>query len=365
VNTQRRIVEKASNRDIIKVINSLRTRMMNDPATPSVYSIRNGRTFVKANDRNTRGEEYNALYTLLWETLRTRLTPVLQGKFFHIPTHISYAVPTTEKQFAGMIPWGSRIQGVPEGAFTTGVHWFNQKGDGRGDPFWDTESDRVDIDLHLNSATKHFGWNAGYRSGSEILYTGDQTNAPPPQGAAEAYWFDPEEEEAYIVSANLYAGPSNTEFKFFMTEERPDKTSPRWDYDRQDKRYTFDPNKVCFPPVPMKFRGDERALTLGMLHNDSFYFYGGTMSNGIVPRANYAEFIQGLIAQISSKMQLSELLSLCGAYMLNTDSYNQLCSDAGKEDAPQSVTDFYNAVVSLAPEDLTVDSLTNLVDGAV
>lgn len=353
-----RIISRASTRDLIKVLNSVRAKLNSDYDTPGVYAIRNGRTFVKENGAKSGNENtLTRLGAMLHSAIVQRLRDTIGGRTFYMPDYIDYAVPTTEKQFVGNIPYGSRINGTPNGAFTIGVHWFNQKGDGKGDQHWGmgwgADGDRVDIDLHMNSATRHFGWNGYYGEGSDgdVIYTGDMTNAPLPNGAAEAYWFNPKTGEKYIVTANLYAGNSDIEYKLFMTEVKPGNTRGDRGYNRgrQAQHYTYNPNETLFPAIPLKFRGDERAMTIGMFADGCFYFYGGTLSNGIVPQANYAQFLEGLTAQLDTKLLLRDLIEECGGFVI----------DSTDDMEAEELTE----VISLAPEDLAVDTLLNIVDG--
>lgn len=324
------VLDKASNRELIKLGNSLGCRLFSGPlGNPGVYSIRNGRTFVREETTTVKGNMtkfYNAL-VMVSEKVTERLTPSLKGKTFLMPGYMDYAVPTTEKQFIGNIPWGSRCVVPAVGAFTAGIQWFDQKGE------------RVDIDLHLNSPTQHFGWNGSYRNnGAEIIYTGDMTAAPQPNGAAEAFWFDPTGDD-FILSANLFSGPDNTEFKFFMNQVKPIA---------QSRNYTCDPADLLFAPIPLKYRG-EHDMTIGLFTEREFYFFGGRMTNGIVPSANYPAFITGLKAQLKAKWFISELLNQCGATIIN---------DIHEVDEDQRAN-----VIDLTPAALDATTLLSIVDG--
>ena len=315
------VISKASNRELIKLINALNMSCMATNETPAVYSIRNGKTFVKDNAYKPI-DICNSAHgvSVIVEELRRRLTPVLSGKKFYLPIYIDYAAPVTEKQFTGNIPWGTLITDTPDNNFTAGVCWMNQKGQ------------RVDIDLHLNSATQHFGWNGGWRDASDILYTGDQTSAPEPNGAAEAFWFNPNTDD-YIMGVNLFSGPKDTEYKMFMTSVAPDVVR---------KKYTYNAADALFPPIPMNF-GDEHQQTLGIFVKDyGFYFYSGAISSGVVPTANYEQFIEGLKHKLTHTYMMSDLLEACGAIQVSSVD----------EDT-----------IDLSPESLTVTTLLDIVDG--
>lgn len=323
---QDRVLAKASNRDLVKLLDSMyaRASIGANETAPGVYAIRNGRIFVKEDGlKPVTNPQFYPLVDRVLETLVRRLRPILSGKTFYMPDYIEYSVPTSEKQFIGNIPYGSYICAPKGTAFTAGIHWFNQGG-------------RTDLDLHMNSADEHFGWNGGYSNGNEVVYTGDLTDASLPFGAAEAYWFNPQG-KTYNLNINQYCGEKEAEFKFFMTTMRPTLTN---------HRYTFDPNAVLFPPISLKFH-DSTNMNLGMFFDNEFYFYGGQLGSGIVPTANYEQFIAGFKAQITSKCNLRALLKLCYANIIVS---------------PDEVDNMDN-VISLAPEDLTVKTLTDIVDG--
>lgn len=339
-----RIIKNASNRELVKLVNSIGTKVTVGEDTPGVYPIRNGRTFVKngaikTNLTLSEAEDiFNALTNIL-NNLEERLRPVLSGKTFYLPNYIEYTVPTSEKQMIGNIPFGTQIVNTPKDGVVIGIHWFDQCG-------------RTDLDLHLNSTTHHFGWNGSYKDGNKTVFTGDMTSAPEPNGAAEAFWLSPQK-EIFLVDVYKYSGANAAEFKLFMTSE----TLNQEDYNhrnRQNKNYIFNQNKALFTPISLKMQPDSPSQTLGIFINGNFYFYGGSIGSGVVPSANYSDFLKGLVAQLTSKLFISELLDGCGANVL---SLPEELEALDKEELAN--------VISLAPEDLTADSLFNIIDGTI
>lgn len=318
------VIDTASNRELVKIYNAVTCRVLAMENHSGVYAIRNGKTFVKENGiqsfegNSKRIFSYTMVLSMIQDALASRLKGTLEGKKFYLPEYIDYAVPVTEKQFTGNIPWGTRIVAIPNEPFTVGVCWFDQRGS------------RVDIDLHLNSATEHFGWNSRFRDGSDILYTGDQTSAPMPDGAAEAYWFNPEKGK-FILGVNLFSGPSNTEYKLFMTKAKPESMK---------KKYTYDASSALFPPIPMNF-ADKEQQTIGLFTNDGFYFYGGAISSGVVPTANYEQFIDGLSHQLGCTLHMIDLLVMGGAVL---------------------VSKIDDETINLSPEALTTTTLLDIID---
>lgn len=336
------VLDKASNRDLVKIINSCSTRASTE-SLPAVYTVRNGRMFVKDGGIQPLNPETANVYVRCiqecMKALYTRLNDQFAGKTFVLPDDVDYAVPTTEKQMMGTIPYGTGVV-IPAGRtnLTVGVHWTNNK--------TKHGESRVDIDLHAHSVKANFGWNSYWRDGTDVVYSGDNTNAPIAQGgAAEAFWVKLGQDDI-VFDVSLFSGLPETEFKFFLTGN-----------DRNDmhRDFTFDASKLLATPLRLGFNG-QHGMTLGMLTEDRFYIYGGALQTGIVPSANYESAIAGMKNIFKSKMHMSTFLRAMGAWVMTPMDLAQL-----KQDDPEAAAQ----VISLMPEDLTPGTLLNLVDGKV
>ena len=334
-----RLAEAASNRELVKLCNAVSVRQRAAEPTPGVYAVRNGKTWVREDAVRARSSlSVEECLTLAWmreELLRMlagRLSR-LKGRVFHIPAYADYAAPHTERQLVGAFPYGTRIKTPENTAFTAGIHWFNQKGT------------RVDLDLHLNSTGGHFGWNGAYKSiDTPIIFTGDMTDAPEPDGAAEAYYFDPAN-DVFTLSVNRFSGPEDTAFRFFLTHDVP-KTGT----DSEEKQhYTFDPSRAVFAPIPLTLAG-EREANLGVFLDGAFVFYGGRLGDARIPTAEYGPFLRGVAHLLRSRLMLRELLAAAGATVV--DDPEHLPDGVAAED-----------VTDLTPEALTPETLLRLIDG--
>lgn len=332
-------------RDMVKVLNSMLVRLNANAGDPSVYNIRNGRAFCKEDGYKalTRAQKKSLELEIdnLYDAIVAKVTPLAKGKTYYIPAQVRYAVPQSEKQYIGNLPWGTVIvpdEGNPETPMSVGIHWNN------------TETHRVDLDLHGFSKTTHFGWNGAYsKDGATVIYSGDMTNAPAPDGAAEAYWIDGQMEPV-IFTVNEYHGPTEMHFQLFFASERIDKNGELPYRDRYDHPYTMDPNALIIPPVPMYINGD-RTYTIGFFHQGEFYCYSGNLSEGIVPTANYSQYLDAVILQQKCHMSMAGLLERAGAIILNS-----------REDADKAIDEGV-AVIDLSPEALTATTLLDIVDG--
>ena len=332
------LLSKADNRDLIKLANAVMLRCFAMSEMPGVYMVRNGRIFVRSGALHAAttmdegaAEKLSALFNRVKGLLSERLRPSLEGRTFYIPKYISYAAPYTEKQMMGHIPYGSRIMAELDGAFTAGIHWFNEQGS------------RVDIDLHMRSKTEHFGWNSGFRLDDRIIFTGDQTDAPKPNGAAEAFYFEPVADEVYILSANEYCGPDDAKFEFVVTTQKPTESDVR------DRNFTYDPAKIVFAPIPLQFN-DSEDMSIGLFVGKTFYIYGWALGDGIVPRENSDDLIDGMRHVLVQRLQLADVLRAAGAIIV--DDMNAVPEGVEEKD-----------VVNLSPQAVTSALLFSLIDG--
>lgn len=343
-----KLLADMTTRDMVKLLNAMMVRFHAETGDPAVYNVRNGRSYVVSDKMVALNEvqkaniqrEIRIVYGLLVEKLRH----VVEGKNFLIPFEFKYAVPHTEKQFVGNLPWGTTIIAGSriEDPMTIGVSWFNQ-----GDY-------RVDLDLHAFTPSEHFGWNAAYcKEGGTVIYSGDMTNAPAPNGAAEAFWIEGVREPV-IFDLNEFCGPAKVPFKLYLSANLPSFVEERDGrmVERYGKDYCMDPAELACAPIPMEIGGDTQAMTLGYYMNGAFTFYSGNLSNSAVPKGDYKEFIKAITTQQSFHMNLADLLCAAGANVFG-------CA----EDIIQDGEAFEAGYIDLSPDKLTATTLMGIVDG--
>lgn len=327
------LVAKASNRDLVKIINSLLNSLEADQ--PRVFNIRNGKAYVAEGVTKTRKEyqKRNEMMTYIYNQLIARMGDKYKNVVFVMPEHIEYTVPTSEKQMIYAYPWGTRIKVPGEGGYTMGMHWFDQ------------HNQRVDLDLHMNGINgTHIGWNAGYYN-SETTYSGDMTAAPQPNGAAEAVEFRTRNND-YNMTINKFSGPDSVDFKLFVSKGHVGG-------DRN--KFTYRPADDLIPTIPMQFVGnDGNTMNIGITYKGDFYFYGSRISSGIVPAQNYNQFIQGVSAKITSMLLMREFLEDCSATIM-TQAPDSAVNQAGDE----------MAIIDLSPETIIPTTLFEVIDGTV
>lgn len=295
-----KVIDKASNRELVKLANYLGKYLSLDgDPVGAVYNIRNGAAWVESDVHMSaikgKHEEFMTVLIEVCEALAERIRDTIKGRAFLVDEDILLALPTSEKQFTGNIPWGTivNLDGCQRSRLIAGIHWKDSE----------NKDQRTDLDLHVNSATQHYGWNSRYTG--ECTYSGDMTAAPEPFGAAEAFKIDHNNGEDYIVSVNKFCGCDAPKFKLFFSES----DNPRFD----ERNYIYDANEAIVPPINVEMAPGERALTLGLVANGAFYFYGGNLTSGLVPSGNYEEYIKAIKGRLMTCWSVVELLDQCGA----------------------------------------------------
>jgi hypothetical protein len=217
-----------------------------------MYKIRNGKSYsTDFSFKNQDGSK--RILKIVVDSIIKDVNKNVEGKKIYIPEDLVYTLPSTEKQFTGDLPSGSYIK-VPED-MVIGVHWDN------------LEEFRIDLDLKMISKDESFGWDASYRDGkSSILFSGDMTDAPKPNGASEMFYIKKQIERSYIISLNFYNYEENLNvpIKIFIAKEKINGSI-------QD--YMVNPNNIV---AVSKTNISKRQKVLGLLivtkNECRFYF---------------------------------------------------------------------------------------------
>lgn len=234
-----------------------------------VYKIRNGKSWAtELNDIKNNDLASSAL-TLLKYSIINDISNNVFDKKIYIPENVNYSLPSTEKSFVGNIPSNSYISLDKD--IIVGVHWFNQK-------------NRVDLDLSMIGNNK-IGWDGSYRSGDKkVLFSGDMTDAPKPNGAAEMFYINEAEEEPWVLNLNNYTYgnydyyDNTVPFKFFIANKK---------LKRLDKNYMVDPNDIVFH-TEMNIKDYQQVLGLIIKKGPGdtrFYFSNFSSGNSITSNA--------------------------------------------------------------------------------
>lgn len=354
----------------IRILNGLLYRLNGNNAI--VHKIRNGKSFVRTLDDKTSNyiKRLEVIIDVVKKHLNSRLSEKIKGKTIYIPKDITYAAPTSEKQFNGNIPEGSYIEVPRNDNLIYGIYWKNIANSTKpksnsyyGEEVCASGEERVDIDLKQMNKNEVFGWDASYRSvNSDILFSGDITNAKLPNGASELFYIGQNYGHgAFLITANLYTSNSKDipfEFVIAKATHRP----------QTKVYYTLDPNNIL-AKIDMTIKNSERQMIVGFItigDTIRFYFNDFTAGNGVgAPRGGSTStrnnITMGAFDYLQSysktQLKLNDLLHEVGAIIVSQPQIPMTIIDSeGNENVVMKDVD-----INLSLENITKDSIISLL----
>lgn len=284
------------------------------------YRIRNGKGFVTTKVPSGKGRAFIMYKSLLLLAIKKRLADKLPSGFsVYTPKYIDYAIPTSEKQFTGDYPVGTKVS-IPktEEFILVGIYW---------------KGSHVDLDLSGVAHDHKIGWDADWRGGDpsggeyNIMYSGDITSAP--NGATE-YLYARDINKPYLVKVSGFTVNS---------EDQPYRLILGYGSDVKSN-YVIDPAKVILS-APLKLTQTE--MVAGLLKDSDggadFYILNQGSSAGRVSTfgAFSSTILEYLDAKLTTQLRISDVLS------------------------SRMVDDPKDADLDLSPDKLTRDALIDLL----
>lgn len=310
----------------IRIVNGILYRLNGSNAI--VYKIRNGKSFVKTLDNRT--EEYvirlNAIYEVVYKHLINRLKNKINSKTIYIPENITYMAPTSEKQFSGNIPEGSYLEVPRTDNMIYGIHWTNlsdkatKKSGFYGEEEYDEYStERVDLDLKQMNKSEVFGWDASYRSStSDILFSGDMTDAPLPNGATELFYVGQNYGHgAFLITLNNFTqNRADVPFEFVIAKATHKPENRVY--------YALDPNNI-YEKLDMVVKQGEYQKVVGFIAiDDTIKFYFNDFSQGNERTSRQNDVTMGTFDYLQSyskvQLKLKDLLKDAGAILTDKET---------------------------------------------
>jgi len=267
---------------------------MNFKTTSGVFTIRNGKQFVRESyspkyDRNWLSRLYFTIEASLVESLKAKACKV------RLPEYYDIALPTSEKNFVGNFPYGSSFGFTKNNVI--GVYWRNE---------WGTR----DFDLsYADLQGNYYGWAGGYYNRDKtIVYSGDMTCASPE--AVELLYATDAVPDG-IVRLNKYYGDEKSQFRLFFANECLDG--------KITKGYMVNPNNIKFDTM-MDFDGQGQK-SVGIVLDNRFYLMDMTSGRGRVASGKYADIIvDAMKKKAKSFIDLKEVLFRAGFEIVEKDS---------------------------------------------
>ncbi|MBS9779320.1 MAG: hypothetical protein KGV51_01710 [Moraxellaceae bacterium] len=326
----------------IRLANALNYRLNVATAEQSqsiVYRVRNGRgwatQFIWDSKHFAQTQQaYNLVVASIADDMRANVT----DKTFYIPSNVNYTLPATEKQFTGNFPTGSYVAVADN--LIVGIHWENiklGKIDDKYDDFYEENFNlgqerytvrnmrinakpqtfrqrRIDLDLStMDLYGNKVGWNSDYYSDNqEIIFSGDITDAPPPQGATELFYIKKgiKNSQALMVNYFNYNPDFPVDCKLLVAHEKTENFH---------QNYMVNPNNIVMQTT---FNIGEKQNMLGLIHtvnNETrVYFANMNVGTSIASYGNdYSKHAQQYLLNINENgLMLKDILRLAGASVL-------------------------------------------------
>jgi len=288
-----------------------------------LYRVRNGKSYATTFDfTNQAGAQ--AAYEIVMQSLTADIAQNVRGKKIYIPAGVKYGLPATEKQFTGTLPSGTFVELTED--MVVGIHWENQG------------SQRIDLDLSLMSPeVGKVGWDGAYRTGnSSILFSGDLTDAPPPQGASELFYIGRQARGVFIMFVNYFNFDARVEVpcKILVAHEKPVDPATH---------YTIDPNNiVALSSTTMHVKQKNLGIIVADETGCKFYFAESDLGNFRSARGGgYVEQARKYLLNLyTDSIVLNDVLVAAGAELVGAAS---------------------EADIDLSPESIDKTSILNLL----
>lgn len=267
--------------------------------TSIVYKVRNGKGWVTDFENSNLSKNTEKALELTLKSISSDIRDNVEGKVFFIPSNVHYSLPTTEKQFTGNVPANTYVS-VPEDLIV-GVHWYNG------------EHNRVDIDLSLIDVNGKFGWDRHYRDSERtVLFSGDVTDAPLPNGATELFYLKKGVVDAKLIMANYFNFDANNpvDCQLVVGKEKPSHMF------EGKRNYMIDPNNIV---ISESVKIDKHQNSIGLIINvdgeSRVYFSETSIGSSITSRNDdkAIKTLDFLISTCVNTIELKDVLEMAGA----------------------------------------------------
>ncbi len=308
----------------IKLLYSLQHRLA--APTSILYRIRNGKGYAEEFTTQNHAKHI-PVYDMVWQNIADDLSKKIKGKSIYIPENFVYALPSSEKQFIDRIPSGSFIEVGPN--TIVGVHWYN------------LERTRIDLDLALLSVATKIGWDRSRRTQDRnILFSGDMTSAPKPNGASELFYIKsiPEALLLTLNHYNKYEEGSEVPFTFLIAQQEIEKL----DRKLLPPYYMVNPNSILL------------KLNSSITNKQKMLGYLTPIPNGV--RVYLVGTDVGNDITSSYKPHIAHTNNYLYNFYTNPLSLNYLLYMAGAKHVSQD-----KCKINLSPNEIGKDTILNLL----
>jgi len=319
-----------------------------------IYKIRNGKIWISEKGKSYNNDsQYECNYYIFNDIYQNnfipRLSKIVKDKIIFIPDNVRYTVPQSEKQFIGNLPYGTTITIDKKDNMLFGIHWENLEES--------NYEDVVDLDLKLINKQETYGWNQSYRSNDkELLFSGDVTNAPKPDGATEVFYIGKNMKDTnFVIDINKFTlNPFEIPFEIIIAKAKEDQLY---------KNYIIDPNDIIVK-LNNSFINKNNEMTLGnlIIKDDCLQISFNVADKGNKGVSNFNNLvdIQNLYYNKYNiyQLYLNDVLYDAGAKIINKNILELIKNITLKEEKDTNLE--IKNDIDLSLETLTKESIINL-----
>lgn len=282
----------------IRLNNYLKYKKLN--VKEKVYKIRNGKVWITEQEEKVSFIDERLLEILdafIIEQMKNRV----YGKKIYLDDFCELTLPQSEKQFIGTVPFGSSFS-LDKENLIVGIHWCN------------TLNERVDLDLKIISNVYTIGWNSDYNEKEKLVFSGDVTDAPLPNGATECIYIDSSiGKMVFSLKINNYTANSEDVYYDFIIAKGDKK--------QLKKNYIINPNDVILKIPNNKISKGQSECSIGTIvveDNIKFLFTNLSTSNRICSRNDSLEEVlrRYLVQENLCQCKLEPYLKKAGAIIV-------------------------------------------------
>lgn len=285
-------LESANIYQLIRYYNILTSSItQNGKSFPYVYKIRNGKTFVKT-------EEKHKNVPLLFGRRNSVLSAIKKkydftGMKFYIPKNQKIGMPTSEKNFIGDIPFGSSI--TMDKKFNFGIYW-------QGRP-----NQHIDFDLSfVEESGKVSSWNRYYSIEDSLYFSGDMTSLNKNGFASEVFAVKDSSISGFFTNT-LFSNNSQMnpyKYTFFISSYNKDNVNI---IDNGDKIYLSGKSSL----------DESNSETIAYLQDNTVYLVGNGFQMGRVANYSLINNMREFYAnKLNNMMTLNKLIPFLGGTIL-------------------------------------------------
>jgi len=250
-----------------------------------IVYIRNGKIrYIDNSNNKYSSTSLNKYLTIVLEELKLRFISYFSDKLVYIPTNHQIVLPTSDKKILNGIPEMSAYEfDVSKKWKYVGIHWFNHK-------------NRVDLDLSTTTLDySHISWNSEWLHENNIVFSGDMTDAPKPNGATEIIAFKDNVPKIFRVN-DFTTNFSGYDYTLLLgaTDELEDKVKV---------------NSLLYT-IPIKFP-DNYEHFIGIATDEKFIFINRQLVNSRVAsqsNVDVSTVIKSILSYQNSILRIDDLL---------------------------------------------------------